>query len=180
MGGAVCVFITQRFSPSVEEDVQPSPGKLSVDVYVQPDALYNKKHCNTWPVRSHTMWNPASEWRGLQIMTDCRRPSTHPVENKRLADETNYFYCMFWYHTSLNLQPSSTVPAPTIPPSLPIWFPAWTVICEGRTCLFFQRLNTRKVPGPNEPCHSWQLVLSTGLHSDLQQIIGAMWIPLLP
>ena len=98
--------------------------------------------------------DPASVWRGLQDITDYRKTSPRPLENPKLAEDLNVFYCRFDHPTLTPLTRSNPVfTQPSAPPVitsplLPDSPPALTVL-EEDVCQLFQRQKTRKAPGPD-------------------------------
>ena len=104
------------------------------------------KRCYTEKLKSSFSANdPASVWRGLQEITNYRRPSPHTAVNRQLADDLNVFYCRFETPTSTPITHStikqSSSPLPTPPPSLRI--------CEEDVCQLFKKQKTKKAPGPD-------------------------------
>ena len=95
---------------------------------------------------------PASVWRGLQEITNYRRPSPHIEGNRELADNPNDFYCRFGKqtftpitHSSIK-QPLSPLAQPSLLPTNP---PLSLRICEEDVCQLFRQHKTRKAPGPD-------------------------------
>uniref|UniRef100_A0AAQ6IJQ8 Reverse transcriptase domain-containing protein n=1 Tax=Anabas testudineus TaxID=64144 RepID=A0AAQ6IJQ8_ANATE len=94
--------------------------------------------------------DPASVWRGLQHITNYRKPSPHPEASKHLADDLNNFYCRF--EKNHLTPPGHTIGLPaspnihTLPSSDPL--PALK-ICEEDVCSILQRQKIRKATGPD-------------------------------
>jgi len=94
--------------------------------------------------------DPSSVWRGLEVLTNYKRPSPPTEDNHRLADDLNVFYCRFDKPTSTppncsiieQSPPLSDSPLPSNPP------PALR-ICEEDVSRLFQRQKIRKAPGPD-------------------------------
>ncbi|PJG57318.1 RNA-directed DNA polymerase, partial [Aeromonas cavernicola] len=105
----------------------------------------------------------SSVWRGLQEITGYKKRPTPPTEvSKALADELNTFYCRFEKdHLTLATSPVSPPDSScssingTLPPIADTASPSSSTpgsqleINVGEVCRLFQRLKTRKAPGPD-------------------------------
>ncbi len=112
----------------------------------------------------------ASVWKGMKDITSYKTPSPSTVENQQLADDLNEFYCRFEKNTILT---SCNPPLP--PPALQI--------SEDDVRQVFKKNKRRKAPGPDgvspaclKTCADQ---LAPHLHTDLQQITGAVQSPLM-
>ncbi|KAG7458317.1 RNA-directed DNA polymerase from transposon BS, partial [Solea senegalensis] len=109
------------------------------------------KRCYTEKLKNRFSANkPASVWRGLQELTNYRRPSPHIAANRELADDLNVFYCRFEKPTFTpitrsNIKQPSSPPAPPSP--LPPDPPPSLRICEEDMCQLFRKQKSRKAPG---------------------------------
>ena len=96
--------------------------------------------------------DPASVWRGLQDITNYRKPSPHTAENPQLADDLNEFYCRFDHPTSTprsNSDFTQQTAPPAITSPLPPNSPPALTVCEEDVCQLFQKQKIRKAPGPD-------------------------------
>ncbi|KAI5622661.1 gastrula zinc finger protein XlCGF28.1-like [Silurus asotus] len=102
--------------------------------------------------------DPASVWKGLQNITNYRRPPLPTEANKDLADDLNTFYCRFENNIFTPLIQPSPMSAPITPLDSSLTTPSSTqvalTICEKDVYRLFQRQKTRKAPGPDgvSPC----------------------------
>ena len=65
-------------------------------------------------------YDSSSVWKGLQVITGCKTKSPHSMEDLRLANDLNDFYCRFdrqW--TSPNPVPTTAITSTTLDPNPP-------------------------------------------------------------
>lgn len=98
----------------------------------------------------------SSVWKGLRVITGCKTKSPHSVEDLKLANELNDFYCRFerqWTSSNPDSQPPHTAITPLhpsldkdstpLPPITPL------SIQERDVNKLLKKLNPRKAPGPD-------------------------------
>ena len=107
---------------------------------------YNEKLSNRFSANDST-----AVWKGLQTITNYRRPSPNPVVSPRLAEDLNVFHSRFESTFTPSTPPTISItkglPAPqTSPPSEPL--PALRIY-EQDVRQLFQRQRIRKAPGPD-------------------------------
>ncbi len=78
----------------------------------------------------------ASVWKGLKDITNYKTPSPSTVENQKLADDLNEFYCRF-------------EKTPFTPPATPLSPTPALKISEDDVRQVFRKNKRRKAPGPD-------------------------------
>ncbi len=112
----------------------------------------------------------------MKDITSYKTPSPSTLENQYLADDLNVFY-------SPHIRPEHLSTQPFTPPATPL-SPTTTIqISEEDVCQVFRKNKRRKAPGPDgvspaclKTCADQ---LPPHLHTDLQQITGAVRSPLM-
>lgn len=117
-------------------------------------------------------------WKGLQTITNYRRPSPHPVGSPRLAEDLNDFFSRFETTFTPSTSPTISITKGLASPQtipIPDPLPALT-ICEQDVRQLFQRQRIKKASGPDGVSPSclkvcadfWLPSAGSRLHSDLQ------------
>ncbi len=112
----------------------------------------------------------APVWKGIKDITSSKTPSLSTLQNQHLADDLNEFYCRFeknTIHTSCN---------PPLPHTCTADKRRWCAPCLQKEQEKEDSKPRRYVTSlPENLC--WPA--GPHLHTDLQQITGAVWSPLM-
>ncbi|KAK3510058.1 hypothetical protein QTP70_026788, partial [Hemibagrus guttatus] len=163
LGEAAVEFLTSLFNRVLESERMPEEWRRSVLVPI----FKNKgdvQSCSNYrgiKLMSHTMKlflfqtnDSASVWKGLKAITNYKPRAPHSVNDLRLANSLNEYYCRFerqWnspdptQSSPHQLSPTQlhTSATPHPPPLTPL------TIKEEEVNRLFKRLNTRKATGPD-------------------------------
>ncbi len=89
----------------------------------------------------------ASVWKGMKYITSYKTPSPSTLENQKLADDLNEFYCRF--EKTPHTRPEHFSTQPLTPPATPLSPTHAIQISEDDERQVFRKNKRRKVPGPD-------------------------------
>ncbi|KAK3530146.1 hypothetical protein QTP86_015155 [Hemibagrus guttatus] len=146
-GGGTCFYINERWCTDAKEDTFRNGDRV---LYILNKEIRVAKRSYAKKLEIQFSANdPASVWKGLKDITNCKTPSPSTEDNHQLAEDLNEFYCRFETagltphapSENLSTQPSTPPEPPSPPPALRI--------SEDDVHQIFLKQKKRKTPGPD-------------------------------